>query len=124
MASSFTPGIDDFAHRLETFPAAVKVAHWTLRDDNNQHYHGVVSLSESPFFIELKWKPTADGAEQLVGRYWLRLPELLAANFIRFEREGEAGDAVRLRFFRGAGGAVFIQSRSDRPGLQIGSVIL
>jgi hypothetical protein len=95
-----------------------------IRDDNRQHYHGVVSLAESPFEIELRWKPTSDGAEQLVGLYRLRLPELLAADFVRFEREGIPGDGVRLRFHRGDQGVVSIQSRADRPGLPIGSVKL
>jgi hypothetical protein len=95
-----------------------------IRDDNNQHHHGVVSLSETPLFIELAWKRSADAPEQLIGRYRLRLPELLAGDFVRFEREKERGDRIRLRFFRGAGGVVFIQSRADRPALPIGKVVL
>jgi len=109
---------------VKSFPAGAKVAHWVIRDDNQQHYHGIVSLADSPFLIELRWKPTSTGAEQLVGLYRLRLPELLAADFVRFEREGAAGDSVRLRFYRGEEGVVFIQSRTDRPGLPIGSVKL
>ena len=110
--------------RLETFPPGVKVARWVIRDDNSQHYHGVVQLSESPLLIELSWKEASAGTEQLVGRYRLSLPELLAGDFVRFEREGETGDSIRLRFYRGSGGVVFIQSRSDRPGLPIGVVRL
>lgn len=117
-----TPDTQHFVERLESFPADAKVARWIIRDDNNQHYHGVVRLSESPLWIELKWKQTSTGAEQLVGRYRLSLPELLAGDFVRFEREGETGDDIRLRFYRGSGGVVFIQSRGDRPGLPIGVV--
>jgi hypothetical protein len=95
-----------------------------MRDDNHQHYHIVVSLSETPMFIDLRWKPTRDGAEQLVGRYRLRLPELLAGDFVRFEREKQPGDGVRLRFFRDSAGSVLIQSRKDRPRLKIGQVKL
>lgn len=113
-----------FVERVKSFPPGAKVARWVIRDDNQQHYHGVVSLADSPFLIELRWKPASDGAEQLVGFYRLRLPELLAGDFVRFEREGTAGDSIRLRFYRGAGGVVFVQSRADRPGLAIGSIKL
>ena len=114
----------NFVQRVKSFPPGAKVARWVIRDDNQQHYHGVVSLADSPFLIELRWKPESDGAEQLVGCYRLRLPELLAGDFVRFEREGTAGDSIRLRFYRGAGGVVFVQSRADRPGLAIGSIKL
>lgn len=113
-----------YVERVKSFPLGAKVARWVIRDDNQQHYHGVVSLADSPFLIELRWKPASDAAEQLVGYYRLRLPELLAGDFVRFEREGTAGDSIRLRFYRGAGGVVSIQSRADRPGLAIGSIKL
>ena len=93
-----------------------------MRDDNQQHYHGIVRLSSSPVVVELRWKPNADATERPVGTYRLHLPELLAGDFVRFEREDEPGDAVRLRFYRGAGGVVYIQSRADRPRLAVGSV--
>lgn len=118
------PTTSSLVERVLSFPPGAKVARWVIRDDNQQHYHGVVSLADSPFLIELRWKPRSNGAEQLVGLYRLRLPELLAADFVRFEREGTAGDSVRLRFYRGEEGVVFIQSRADRPGLPIGSVKL
>lgn len=56
--------------------------------------------------IELCWKPIAMGQEQVVGCFRLHLAELLAADLIRFEREQERGDQVRVRFYRGAGGVV------------------
>jgi hypothetical protein len=118
------PDIKHSVERLESFPRGVKVARWVIRDDNNQHYHGVVQLSQSPLLIELKWKPTSAGAEQLVGRYRLSLAELLSGDFVRFEREGETGDNIRLRFYRGSDGIVSIQARADRPGLPIGVVTL
>lgn len=119
-----TPTTSRLVERVPSFPPGAKVARWVIRDDNHQHYHGVVSLADSSFLIELRWKPARDDAEQLVGFYRLRLPELLAGDFVRFDREGTAGHSIRLRFYRGAGGVVFIQSRADRPGLAIGSVKL
>lgn len=110
--------------RLEQFPPGIVPRRWVLRDDNQQHYHGVVRLSEGPCYIEFHWKPDRQGQEQLVGRFRLNLPELLAADHVRFEREMEKGDDIRVRFYRGSGGAVYLQSRSDRPGLRIGQITL
>ena len=93
-----------------------------LRDDNAQHHHGVVRLGRRALYLELHWKAASDAAEQLVGRYRLHLPELLAAGYVRFERENEKGSDVRLRVYRGADGVIFIQTRSDAPGLAIGQV--
>lgn len=110
--------------RLESFPSKVRPRRWVLRDDNEQHYHGVVRLLENPAYVELRWKATKTGDEQLVGRYRLHLAELLAADHVRFEREAEGTERgeVRLRFYRGAGRVVFVQSRSDRDGLPVGQV--
>lgn len=110
--------------RLSTPPFGARPRRWVLRDDNQQHYHGVVRLSEGPLVLELRWKPTADGEEQLVGLFRMHLSELLAGDYVRFERKGEPGDEVRVRFFRGYGGVVYVQSRGDGPGLAVGSVTL
>lgn len=110
------------AERLDSFPPNVRPHRWVLRDDNRQHFHGVVRLSEGPVYIELRWKPSVNGPEQLVGCYRLHLAELLAEDYVRFERECKAGDEVRLRFFRGEGGAVFIQTRANRPALPVGHI--
>lgn len=106
--------------KLTQLPQGTICRHWVIRDDNGQHYHGIVSLSSGPVVIELKWKPTAAGPEQLIGLYQLNLPELLAADLVRFEDESFPGDRIRLRFVRGAGGVISIQSRADRPALNIG----
>ena len=119
-----TPADDHLVKRLEQFPPGITPRRWVLRDDNQQHYHGVVRLSEGPCYIELHWKPDKGGSEQLVGLYRLNLSELLAADHVRFEREMEKGDDVRVRFHRGAGGAIYLQSSSDRPKLLVGRVSL
>ncbi|MEO8945358.1 MAG: hypothetical protein ABI338_02585 [Gemmatimonadaceae bacterium] len=112
------------AERVPDVPVDVRVRRWVLRDDNHQHYHGVLRPAESPVVIELRWKADATAREQLVGYFRLHLPELLAADFIRFEREQEHGDTVRVRFYRGAGGVVIIQARADRPAIPVGQVRL
>jgi hypothetical protein len=93
-----------------------------LRDDNHQHYHGVVRLAENPLVLELRWKPKAKSAEQMVGLYRLHLKELLAHQYIR--PEGAGGDQVRVRFFRGAGGTVYLQVHSGSPQLAVGRITL
>jgi hypothetical protein len=118
------PHAHHLVERLACPPEGFRVRRWVLRDDNQQHYHGVLRLSESPVVLELHWKPSRSGAEQQVGCFLLHLPDLLAAALVRFEREGAPGDDVRVRFFRGAGGIVYLQTRSDQPALPIGVVEL
>jgi uncharacterized protein YndB with AHSA1/START domain len=112
------------AERVDHVPEGAARRRWVLRDDNQQHYHGIVRLSESPLFVELLWKSSSRGREQEVGRYRLDLAELLAQGFVRHERESASGDEVRLRFYRGDRGVVFIQSHADGPALAIGTVDL
>lgn len=116
--------VRELAERVELPPAGVTCRRWVLRDDNQRHVHGVVRLSENPLCVELHWKANARGREQLVGRYLLNLPALLAGGYIRHERESAPGDELRLRFHRGDRGAVHIQARDDEPALAIGTVDL
>lgn len=116
------PTAAHLVERVESFPPHARPRRWVLRDDNAQHHHGIVPLSSRALYLELHWKESDGAAEQLVGRYRLHLPELLAADHVRFEREDEKGRDVRLRVFRGAEGVIYIQSRADRPALPIGQV--
>jgi hypothetical protein len=103
-------------------PPLGEIRRWVLRDDNQQHYHGVVPLRNDPLLLELRWKPDARGREQVVGVYRLHLAALLAAGYIR--REGDHPDSkeVRLRFHRGERGVVSIQINQNEPALPIGMV--
>jgi hypothetical protein len=95
---------------------------WVLRDDNQQHYHGRVPLTEDPLLLELRWKADARGREQTVGLYRLHLRELLKANFVRLESDSPTEKDIRLRFYRGDRGVVYIQSTTEQPALAIGVV--
>lgn len=110
------------AQRVERVPPGAVHRRWVMRDDNQQHYHGIVRLSESPLFVELLWKANARGREQQVGTYRLDLPALFAVGYVRYEPDGVSGDTVRLRFVRGERGVVFIQSHADGPALAVGTV--
>jgi hypothetical protein len=112
----------ELVQRVEEIPTDVHPRHWVIRDDNQQHYHGVVSLDESPLYLELYWKATAREREQLVGRYRLDLRQLLAHGYIRRETSGTDDSDVRLRFHRGDRGVIAIQIRDDAPALAIGVV--
>jgi len=112
------------AQRVEGVPAGAVHRRWVIRDDNQQHYQGIVRLSESPLYLELLWKANARGREQQVGNYRLDLAALLARGYIRYEPDGVPGDTVRLRVVRGERGVVSIQYRSDGPALAIGTVDL
>jgi hypothetical protein len=117
-------GAQYLAERVEQLPVGAHRRRWVLRDDNQQHYHGVIKLSESPVYVELLWKRDDHGREQAVGIFRLHLAELLAADYIRYDQENTPGDDVRLRFHRGDRGVVYIQSRADRPALAVGTVDL
>ena len=110
------------AQRVEGVPAGAVHRRWVIRDDNQQHYHGIVRLSESPLYVELLWKANARGREQQVGTYRLDVAALLARGYVRYEPDGVPGDTVRLRFVRGERGVVSIQSRTDGPALAVGTV--
>jgi hypothetical protein len=115
-------GARQLAERVEALPPDASHRRWVLRDDNQQQYHGVVPLSERPLYVELYWKANARGREQLVGAYRLHLDELLAQGYVRRERGDAPDDEVRLRFFRGDRGVVYIQARAEGPALAVGTV--
>ena len=110
------------AQRVDQVPAGASHRRWVLRDDNERHYHAVVRVSDSPVYVELLWKANSRGREQEIGLFRLDLAALLAEGYIRFERESAPDDDLRLRFYRGDRGVVYIQSRAESPALAIGTV--
>ena len=110
-----------FVERVDERVAGAR-RRWVLRDDNGQEYHGRVSLSEDPLLLELCWKADSRGREQLVGLYKLRLAELLNGGYVRPESDSPGESEIRLRFYRGDRGVVYIQAKADRPALPIGVV--
>ena len=115
------PNAASLAERVSDLPPGRRARRWVLRDDNQQHYHGVLSLDEDPVYLELHWKANARAQAQLVGSYRLHLAPLLAAGYVRRERN-DTPAGVRLRFYRGNRGVVYIQVRDDQPALPIGVV--
>jgi len=109
------------AERVSELPPGERARRWVLRDDNMQHYHGIISLAEDPVHLELYWKANPRSREQLVGLYRLHLARLLAEGYVRRESEDRPDD-VRLRFHRGERGVIHIQTRDGAPALAVGVV--
>jgi hypothetical protein len=110
--------------RIESVPDGAASRRWVLRDDNQQHYHNRISLADDPTYLELVWKPSVRGREQVVGVYRLHLAQLLAGGYVRREPDGLSAEDIRLRFVHGHRGVVSIQARQDQPSLPIGMVDL
>ena len=88
---------------------------WTLRVDNHGHHHGIVDLSESPLYLELRWRASANDSVRPVGLFRLELNELLLGGYIRLEPAGSVGSTVRLRVVRDHDGRFYIQTKNDAP---------
>lgn len=67
---------------------AVTDRHWTLRDDNRQHFHGDIPLDQKSITLTLSWKETANDIPPEVGRYRLNLADLETAGFVRKSARG------------------------------------
>jgi uncharacterized protein YndB with AHSA1/START domain len=76
--------------RIESVPDGAASRRWVLRDDNQQHYHGRISLTDDPTYLELLWKPSVRGREQVVGVYRLHLAQRLAGGYVRREDDTSA----------------------------------
>jgi hypothetical protein len=91
---------------------------WVINDANHRHFHGVVRLSESPLALRLSWRATPESPEVLLGCFRLDLTRLLEDGYARLERDEDRSE-IRLRFYRGDNGVVFVQTHSDAPALPI-----
>lgn len=107
----------ELVQRVEEIPTGVHPRHWVIRDDNLQEHQAVVSLSESPLYVELYWKQTGRSRGQMVGRFRLDLERLVEAGYVQRE-----GVDVRVRFHRGERGVVAIQVADGGPAVAVGVV--
>lgn len=105
---------EEVSRRVDRVPPGAKVRRWTLREDNNAHYHNVVYLSESPLFLELWYRESAVHNPIAVGTFRLDLKRLLDRGLIRREGGGRPG-SVRLRIVRPPDGLFYVQVNSEGP---------
>lgn len=106
---------------VQDIPRGAAHRHWTLRADNHAHHHNIVSLSESPLFLELHWRPTAVDSARPVGVFRLDLDGLLRDGYIRHEPAGSHGSDVRVRVVRDDDGSFYVETKRDGPRLLLAS---
>lgn len=111
-------GTSYLARRVQATPPRATIRHFTLRDDNAQHYHRRMRTVDSPVFIQIAWRADAHTAVHDLGLWRLDLLGLLRAGYIRSERPGDQAE-VRLRLFRADDGFIYIQSRGDGRALSL-----
>ena len=109
----------DLVESLNEFPAGSPYREWTIRDDNQHHYHSQVCLTESPLLVKLRWRATARDHVHEVGCFRLHLPALLAKRLIRDEKSSRARGDVRVRFVC-ENELVYLQVRDGEPRLLVG----
>ena len=109
----------DLVETLTEFPAGAPYREWTIRDDNQHHYHSQVHLAESPLLVKLRWRAAAKDQVHEVGRLRLHLPGLLAKRLVREEKSSRARGDVRVRFVC-ENGLVYLQVREGEPRLPVG----
>lgn len=111
------PQYRTFAERLtDAPPAGKKLRTWTGNDRNARAHHGKVPREEDPLYLKLHWKQGPGSRPRLVGTFKIRLRKLLLGEYVRPDDDG----TVRLRFYHGRDGVVYIQQRLDYPGIPIG----
>ena len=106
------------ARRVEAPPPGTEAHQFTLRDDNRRHYHRPVRVAVSPYFVALAWRASASAPVHPLGTYRLDLPALLAAGYVRPDRRGDESE-VRVRFYRGDDGGIYLQPRLAAPALLV-----
>ena len=116
------PSTSELVERVASAPPEVPVRRWVLRDDNRQQFEGSVPLADDPAYLELRWKPSIRGQEQLVGLFRLHLVRLADAGYVSADKASEDDEAVRVRFHRGERGVVSIEPVDGSPALPVGVV--
>ena len=99
-------------------PSGQQVHQFTLRDDNQHHYHRCMSLRGGPVFIKLDWRESASHPAKAVGIYRLDLRRLLDGGYIRLEREDRPSE-VRVRIVHEPSGTFVLQVGRDMPRLEL-----
>ena len=103
---------------LDAIPVGARDLRFTLRDDNQQHYHRCVPMAQSPLVVRLAWRASAEAGIHPIGQFQLDLPVLLRLGYIRLEQPGDPS-RVRVRFFRAGDGMIYLQSRAGAARLAV-----
>jgi len=104
--------------RVEQASFLQKHRHWTGNDEIDHHYHIAVPLTQDPLYLNLFWKRGRDESAAFVGTFRLNIGELLSEGYIR--QDGK--DKVRLRICHCRDDLLYIQTKSGKPALAIGTL--
>jgi hypothetical protein len=114
------PQVNDLVRRVHNLDISGIRRDWTGNDESARNHHGRVDLSESPLRLRLSWKKSPKDSAHLIGVYDLDLRQLLSAGYVRVEPKTQ--NEIRLRFYHGRDGIIYIQVNSKESGLPIGRI--
>jgi len=119
--SRLTYPLTQFKHlvrRIEQPSFLHKHRRWVGNDDTDHHYHIAIPYRQEPVYIHLYWKRGTPEAAEFIGTYKLSVDALLKEGYIR--KDGR--DKVRVRICHGNDDLLYIQTRSGKPALAIGTL--
>lgn len=105
------------ANLVSSLPPGERAHRFTLRNDNQGHYHRCMRVTGGPIYVDLYWRESKDSPVRPVALYCLDLRKLLSAGYIRLENEDRPGE-VRVRVTKTAYG-FSIQASRWGPELQL-----
>ncbi len=97
-----------------------KYRKWRGTDEEGLNtHHGVVSLSESPVDMRLRWRRSSSAPTRVIGCFRLELEGLLAEGYVR-EEDSRPGH-VRLKFVHNDNDdCIYVQKDRGGPALYVG----
>ncbi len=95
-----------------------KHRHWTGNDDTDRHYHIAVPRIQDPLFLHLFWKKRSNAPAEFIGTFRLNIGGLLSEGYIRMDGR----DKVRLLICHCRDDILYIQTKSGKPALAIGTL--
>ena len=106
------------AHRIEQESFLHKYRRWTGNDDFEHHYHIAIPSTQKILYLNLSWKRNSNSSAHFVGIFRLDMENLLSEGYIR----KDSTDKVRLRICHGNDYVLYIQTKSGKPALAIGTL--
>lgn len=108
----------NLVHRIEQESFLHKYRRWTGNDDFEHHYHIAIPSIQKSLYLNLSWKRESEGTAKFIGLFRLNMEELLSEGYIR--KDGSS--KVRLRICHGSDNILYIQTKSGKPALAIGTL--
>ncbi len=106
------------ARRLEQESFLHRYRRWTGNDDFEHHYHIAIPSTQKTLYLNLSWKRTSSSNPEFIGIFRLNMENLLSEGYIR----KDGNDKVRLRICHGSDNVLYVQTKSGKPALAIGTL--